>query len=1313
MTMPTQTNVAKLYVAFFGRAPDTVGLDYWVNKSGLDLEGITKSFFEQKETIDKYGNLDSSAFITEIYKNVLNREPDAGGLAYWVGELGNGNVSKDQMILAIINGAQNDDVKLLEHKADVGIYFAAHNQDDAPDAFQVIKNTDTTTESVTAVKQWIDGEIPDTVPDPRNYFPLNDAKADYKIVGTAKDDVFMVQRFHTASISGGEGSDTLDFTKYPTAGVSVNLSTGVGPNNLKFSWIENVRGTDGADNLVGNSDANILVAAGGSGDRIDAQVGNDLIIFKTADDVSKAVEVNGGQNDDTLLISNNTEMTITDTTFSAVSDVETLYVGFKKEGAAANATLTLTDSSGDGTAAGLAFFKEIKGTESYDKKQQLINDVIRVLDDAKADNNTSILGNQGIVLDVSNLKLTSIETVSNADENGTIRVGPNTLTSVKEVIGDATDGDNDSLGTTLLLNAKAGDVFDMTKPNFTNIDRVNQNLTNGLGVASTLVINQTLVNSLAATAGTDGFRDYTINPTNYVLNATTNLSGLGSFSEATLKVDGIGLDLGVLRDGDTNFKSIQFNTAKEITIGNVNDADGINGAVDLTSLRTIVGSENDSDLLRIKPDYVHAQNLADVVGGNGTTQDVVSITKVERLDFEETSTVALDNANLTDVKQISGDNDQNANRFANVLAAIANAASDGAITAAEQTTLNTAYQAVGATKVNAGNLNMGTALGGGKYTAGSLLDVVSASGDLTTLYALENILGPNLTDGAITAADKVQALTIAENAVAKTIIDAGFETDVGGLDLKGIKLQSIFGLGNNVSGRNGTVTIDDATSLGNTFKSLDLDSVQTINLSGGAYDFSTITEANAGRVLVSNLSITNDVLGDSRHDADLADFDKLGGVAITGDRIIGSAQSDTILGAATGLSYVLNAGDDVFVGSNTANEIVFGGAGNDEINLGNNSQNAVTINYADLFGGPNPAGGAGANLLNTLYAANTEGAKYDLSKVNPTYILNNNLAYVAATATAAGSFDGIGAFADGGDGDDHISSDVGNDVLFGGAGHDTLSGGAGTDVLAGGEGDDILSGGSGNDVLIGGDGNDVIQGDAGIDEIYAGKGVDSLRGGTLRADGTRDYGNQDHFHFNGGDSGVTASTVDSITDFLSFARASTTDINQDGAINATDAQQADVIYLDWYLDNGAAEITGKKALDLTVGAAAGAVASASGLSYDTLFENVDDFFASDANLLTAAEHALDRVYTDRGVAALLNGAGANYTSVAAQFEYGGKEYLAINAYVDNTGINTNNFNAQNDLLIELSATTENWALSADASGDAMEIVVTRWDTAAA
>src|SRR5262249_12841105 len=54
----------------------------------------------------------------------------------------------------------------------------------------------------------------------------------------------------------------------------------------------------------------------------------------------------------------------------------------------------------------------------------------------------------------------------------------------------------------------------------------------------------------------------------------------------------------------------------------------------------------------------------------------------------------------------------------------------------------------------------------------------------------------------------------------------------------------------------------------------------------------------------------------------------------------------------------------------------------------------------------------------------------------------------------------------GGAGNDTITGNDADNVLFGGAGNDTLSGGKGNDTLVGAAGNDTLTGGAGNDTFL-------------------------------------------------------------------------------------------------------------------------------------------------------------------------------------------------------------------------------------------------------
>ncbi len=92
----------------------------------------------------------------------------------------------------------------------------------------------------------------------------------------------------------------------------------------------------------------------------------------------------------------------------------------------------------------------------------------------------------------------------------------------------------------------------------------------------------------------------------------------------------------------------------------------------------------------------------------------------------------------------------------------------------------------------------------------------------------------------------------------------------------------------------------------------------------------------------------------------------------------------------------------------------------------------------------------------------------------------------------------------GGDGDDLINGGSGYDYVLGGYGDDTIHGGKGNDLLRGGWdndtiygelGDDVIHGYTGTDVIYGSAGNDKLYGQADSDLIYGGGGDDIVRGG--------------------------------------------------------------------------------------------------------------------------------------------------------------------------------------------------------------------------
>lgn len=96
--------VGRLYRAYFLRAPDTGGLNYWIN-TGLPVAAVSEQFAASTEFRNRYGALDDRGFITTTYRNVLGRDPDAGGLAHWLDVLGRGT-SRGAVMLGFSNSPE-------------------------------------------------------------------------------------------------------------------------------------------------------------------------------------------------------------------------------------------------------------------------------------------------------------------------------------------------------------------------------------------------------------------------------------------------------------------------------------------------------------------------------------------------------------------------------------------------------------------------------------------------------------------------------------------------------------------------------------------------------------------------------------------------------------------------------------------------------------------------------------------------------------------------------------------------------------------------------------------------------------------------------------------------------------------------------------------------------------------------------------------------------------------------------------------------------------------------------------------------------
>lgn len=86
-----ESQIARLYRAYFERDPDSDGFCFWAGQhDALGLSGVSQAFAASAEFVDTYGALDDDAFVDLVYQNVLGREAEPAGRAFWIVQLGLG-----------------------------------------------------------------------------------------------------------------------------------------------------------------------------------------------------------------------------------------------------------------------------------------------------------------------------------------------------------------------------------------------------------------------------------------------------------------------------------------------------------------------------------------------------------------------------------------------------------------------------------------------------------------------------------------------------------------------------------------------------------------------------------------------------------------------------------------------------------------------------------------------------------------------------------------------------------------------------------------------------------------------------------------------------------------------------------------------------------------------------------------------------------------------------------------------------------------------------------------------------------------------
>ncbi len=326
-----QNQVLELYIGMFDRAADADGLAYWVNNitaNGWSIPDVARSMFDSQEVAVKYPeDLSDSDFVNEIYRNILDREADSEGLAYWVGELEN-NIPRHQMIVAIINGAKSptggaDDKLLLENKTEVARHFAITLQEnDVNRSVAAIANVtsdlatkDQAIDDLNLYKDSQDEDVTLIQGDTDNNIINGTATGEHiyashgdDIINAGDGDNVVYAGDGLDSIYAGSGADQLfgrqgDDTIY--AGDGNDIIEGDGGNDSLHGEAGDdiIRGEDGNDFIYGDA-GNDVIEAGDGNDTIAGGEGNNTIYGGDGDDTvtngTGSNFIDGGAGDDVI-----------------------------------------------------------------------------------------------------------------------------------------------------------------------------------------------------------------------------------------------------------------------------------------------------------------------------------------------------------------------------------------------------------------------------------------------------------------------------------------------------------------------------------------------------------------------------------------------------------------------------------------------------------------------------------------------------------------------------------------------------------------------------------------------------------------------------------------------------------------------------------------------------------------------------------------------------------------------------------------------------------------------------------------------------
>lgn len=118
----TTLDIQKLYIAYFGRPADPKGLEYWINQN-ISMGKMAEVFGASIEFKALHPAITNTDFIGGLYHDLFGRAGDPPGVAFWSGMVDNGVLSRSNVVMYLLLGAQDTDAQVLSNKLAASLFW--------------------------------------------------------------------------------------------------------------------------------------------------------------------------------------------------------------------------------------------------------------------------------------------------------------------------------------------------------------------------------------------------------------------------------------------------------------------------------------------------------------------------------------------------------------------------------------------------------------------------------------------------------------------------------------------------------------------------------------------------------------------------------------------------------------------------------------------------------------------------------------------------------------------------------------------------------------------------------------------------------------------------------------------------------------------------------------------------------------------------------------------------------------------------------------------------------------------------------------